>query len=51
MQPAKGDKRFKDSAWSDTPHFDLLKQVYLLNSRQLYDFVDKAQVDEKTRCK
>jgi polyhydroxyalkanoate synthase subunit PhaC len=49
VQPAKGDKRFKDSSWSDTPHFDLLKQVYLLNSRQLYDFVDRAQVDEKTR--
>jgi len=49
VQPAKGDKRFKDSSWSDTPHFDLLKQIYLLNSRQLYDFVDRAQVDEKTR--
>ena len=49
VQPGKGDKRFKDSSWSDTPHFDLLKQVYLLNSRQLYDFVDRAQVDEKTR--
>ena len=27
VQPGKGDKRFKDSSWSDTPHFDLLKQV------------------------
>jgi polyhydroxyalkanoate synthase len=49
VQPAKGDKRFKDSAWHDTPYYDLLKQSYLLGSKQLFDFVDNAQVDEKTR--
>src|SRR3954471_12443075 len=49
VQPTKGDKRFKDSAWQDTPYYDLLKQSYLLGSKQLFDFVDNAQVDEKTR--
>src|SRR5882672_9169657 len=47
--PAKGDKRFQDSAWQDTPYYDLLKQSYLLGSKQLFDFVDNAQVDDKTR--
>ena len=46
---AKGDKRFKDASWREQPYFDLLKQTYLLGSRQLHDFVDKAQVDDKTR--
>ena len=46
---AKGDKRFKDASWRELPYYDLLKQTYLLGSRQLHDFVDKAQVDDKTR--
>ena len=45
----KGDKRFKDNAWHDQPYFELLKQSYLLSSKQLHDFVDNAQVDERTR--
>jgi polyhydroxyalkanoate synthase len=46
---AQGDKRFKDNAWQVEPYYDLLKQAYLLNSKQLHDFVDNAQVDQKTR--
>ena len=46
---AKGDKRFKDASWRELPYYDLLKQTYLLGSRQLHEFVDKAQVDDKTR--
>ena len=49
MQPAKGDRRFKDDAWAQTPYYDLLKQSYLLSSKQLTDFVEQAQVDEKTK--
>ena len=45
----KGDKRFKDDAWHDQPYFKLLKQSYLLGSKQLHDFVDNAQVDDRTR--
>ena len=43
-EPARGDKRFKDDAWQDTPYYDLLKQSYLLASKQLSEFVDRAQV-------
>ena len=46
---ARGDKRFKDEAWQETPYYDLLKQSYLLGSRQLHEFVDQAQVDDKTK--
>ncbi len=46
---SKGDKRFKDNAWQMEPYYDLLKQAYLLNSKQLYDFVDNAHVDDKTK--
>ena len=45
----KGDKRFNDDAWSDQPYYELLKQSYLLGSRQLHEFVDRAQVDDKTK--
>src|SRR4029077_16790702 len=46
---ARGDRRFKDDAWQEMPYYDLLKQTYLLGSRQLHEFVDRAQVDDKTR--
>src|SRR5258708_15686655 len=46
---AKGDKRFKDASWREHPYYDLLKQSYLLGSRQLHEFVDRAQVDDKTK--
>ncbi|MGY3586990.1 polyhydroxyalkanoate synthase [Bradyrhizobium sp. USDA 4341] len=46
---AKGDKRFKDSSWREQPYYDLLKQTYLLCSRHLLEFVDNAQVDDRTR--
>jgi poly[(R)-3-hydroxyalkanoate] polymerase subunit PhaC len=44
-----GDRRFKDEAWSHSPYYDLIKQSYLLTSKQLSDFVDHAQVDDKTK--
>jgi polyhydroxyalkanoate synthase subunit PhaC len=46
---AQGDKRFKDASWREQPYYDLLKQSYLLGSRQLHEFVDRAQADDKTR--
>jgi polyhydroxyalkanoate synthase len=49
VQPGKGDRRFKDDAWAATPYYDLLKQSYLLGSKQLTDFVEQAQVDERTK--
>jgi len=49
IQPGKGDRRFKDDAWAQMPYYDLLKQSYLLGSKQLTDFVEQAQVDERTK--
>jgi polyhydroxyalkanoate synthase subunit PhaC len=46
---ARGDRRFKDDAWQDTPFYDLLKQCYLLASAQLHELVDHAQVDDRSR--
>ena len=42
-EPATGDRRFKDAAWSDNDIFDYIKQSYLLTSRWLQSTV--ADVD------
>src|SRR3954447_10718938 len=47
--PPRGDRRFKDAAWQETPYYDLLKQSYLLTSKQLHELVEDAQVDNKTK--
>src|SRR5215467_12678526 len=49
VEPSRGDKRFKDDAWAHSPYYDLLKQSYLLTSKQLSDLVDQAQVDDKSK--
>src|SRR6478672_3431067 len=43
------DRRFQDEAWHHSPYYQLIKKSYLMTSKQLTDFVDQAQVDEKTR--
>jgi polyhydroxyalkanoate synthase len=48
-QMPRGDRRFKDETWTHSPYYDLLKQSYLLNSKQLTDFVDQAQVDDRSK--
>ena len=40
ISEAPGDKRFKDSDWSDNPVYSYLKQSYLLNSQMLQSLVD-----------
>ncbi|MGZ8407367.1 MAG: class I poly(R)-hydroxyalkanoic acid synthase [Caulobacteraceae bacterium] len=42
-QPAKGDKRFNDPAWSESPVFDAIKQSYLLSANWLNGLVADAQ--------
>ena len=50
VQPARGDKRFKDDTWQETPYYDLLKQSYLLGaSTQHHELVDHAHVDDRTK--
>ena len=47
----QGDRRFSAKAWQDNPLFELIKQSYLLNSRLVEEWVEAADVDEKTRQK
>src|SRR6516164_9628719 len=49
VEPSRGDKRFKDDALQHSPYYDLLKQSYLLTSKQLSDLIDQAQVDDKSK--
>jgi polyhydroxyalkanoate synthase len=50
IAPERGDRRFRDPAWSEQPVFDYLKQAYLLASRQANALIEKAEgVDEPTR--
>jgi polyhydroxyalkanoate synthase len=46
---SRGDRRFNDETWSHSPYYDLLKQSYLSSSKQLTDFVDQAQVDDRSK--
>lgn len=52
VEPARDDRRFKDSAWSDEAVFDHIKQSYLLASNWLTDQVREVDdIDDKTREK
>jgi polyhydroxyalkanoate synthase len=52
VEPARSDRRFKDSAWSEELLFDTVKQSYLLTSRWLQEVVhDVDGLDPKTRDK
>lgn len=51
-EPARGDRRFKDPAWSEEPLFDYLKQAYLLTARRAEELVAGAEgLDEGTRTR
>ena len=51
-EPAPGDRRFKDKAWSDDLAFDYIKQSYLLTSRWMQALVtDVEGLDPGTRDK
>jgi polyhydroxyalkanoate synthase len=43
------EKRFQDEAWLHSPYYELVKKSYLATSKQLAEFVDEAQVDERSR--
>lgn len=58
VTPERGDRRFKDAAWSENQVFDFMKQSYLLTSRWLQSTVkdvsgmtskDAQKVDFYTR--
>jgi polyhydroxyalkanoate synthase len=52
IQPAPGDRRFKDEAWQDNQVFDFIKQSYLLTARWLQSTVKEVNgLDTKTAQK
>jgi polyhydroxyalkanoate synthase len=50
-EPERGDRRFKDPAWSEEPVFDYLKQAYLLTARRAMELVEGSDLDEAMRTK
>jgi polyhydroxyalkanoate synthase len=52
VEPAPGDRRFKDEAWNDSTLFDFIKQSYLLTARWLQGTVREVDgLDGKTARK
>ena len=52
VEPARGDKRFKDEEWSQNAVFDWIKQSYLLTSQWIMDAVhDIGELEERDRKK
>ena len=43
IEPAAGDRRFKDEQWSENPVFDYVKQSYLLASKYLHESVRETE--------
>jgi len=44
VEPARGDRRFKDEGWQDHFLFDFIKQSYLIAARHIHDTV--AGIDD-----
>ncbi len=52
VEPARGDKRFKDDDWSEIAFYDFLKKAYLVTSRWAMELVTHTDgLDEPTRHK
>lgn len=50
VEPAPGDRRFTNPAWSTNPYLDALKQAYLLSCKAVLDAVDHAEgVEDETK--
>jgi polyhydroxyalkanoate synthase len=50
IEPAHGDRRFKDEEWAKNALFDFIKQSYLLSARSIHQAVSDVEgLDEKTR--
>lgn len=54
IEPAKGDRRFKDEAWNESAFFDFIKQYYLLANeyvRRSIDSTEQLDPQEKEKLK
>ncbi|MCA1771381.1 MAG: class I poly(R)-hydroxyalkanoic acid synthase [Halomonas sp.] len=48
VMPEKGDRRFKDDAWTQEPHFMAIMQQYLLFSQMVDELVDSLSGMDET---
>ncbi len=48
-KPVTSDKRFSDPDWIQNPFFACLKQSYFAFSKQLLEFIDKADIDDDNK--
>jgi polyhydroxyalkanoate synthase len=51
MSPSRGDSRFKDPAYAQSPLYFLLEQEYLLGCQYFTELLDAAQLDESQDAK
>jgi polyhydroxyalkanoate synthase len=51
ISPGKGDRRFRNPAWSEQVVFDMIKQSYLLTSSYLMGLAGSADLDKKQQHK
>ncbi|MYL23816.1 class I poly(R)-hydroxyalkanoic acid synthase [Halomonas alkaliantarctica] len=49
IQPAKGDRRFKDEAWTKEPYYLAIMQQYLLFSQLVDELIDNLDGLDETR--
>ncbi|MEK7990141.1 MAG: class I poly(R)-hydroxyalkanoic acid synthase [Thiotrichaceae bacterium] len=45
IAPERGDRRFNDATWEQSPVFDYVKQAYLMTSRWLNEVVTMSELD------
>ena len=50
IEPARGDRRFKDAGWNE-PGFDFARQGYLLAAEWLEALIEGAEVDADTKAR
>ena len=46
-----GDRRFSGAEWQASPHFDYLRQAYLINSRFLREYVEALELEPRIKLR
>ena len=49
VSPDRADRRFSAAQWRDNPHFDYLKQSYLINAHFLRGVVETASIEARSK--
>ncbi|MFO1257296.1 MAG: class I poly(R)-hydroxyalkanoic acid synthase [Gammaproteobacteria bacterium] len=47
LKPAKDDKRFKFNEWQSKHYFKFLQQMYLLNAKHIFRFIDENKTSDR----